>query len=239
MEEDDKKKVYAKGYGNGLKDAWRSVVRLTTRGHSPQELRMIAKGNLAAVPQKTSEKLYGIDVSTLIPKEESSFEYKLTGPLEEGRSYIVKERRPDRSFLIFLEFLQKGADGLCVARIHPEELRERYGMEGAKLVWLTRSEKKATVLGALGGEEEFVSPSNLAALASLLIRFIEEGGRVIIFEGLEYLVTQNSFNPVLKFLQKINEKALVKGVTLLVSIDPSTMDIREYQLLSREIGRET
>ncbi|UCD92330.1 MAG: DUF835 domain-containing protein, partial [Methanobacteriota archaeon] len=213
-------------------------VQLTTRGHSVQELRMIAKGNLVAVPQKTSEKVSGLDVSRLIPKEEPVLEYTLARPLEEGRSYIVKERRPDRSFLIFLELVQKGAQGLCVARIHPEELRERYGLEGAKLVWLTRSEKKATVLGALGTEEEFVSPSNLAALASLLIRFIEEGGQAIILEGLEYLVTQNSFNPVLKFLQKINEKALVRGVTFLVSIDPSTMDIREYQLLSREIGRE-
>lgn len=238
MEEEDKKKVYGKGYEDGLKDAWSSVIRLTTRGHSPQELRMISKGNLAAVPQKVSEKLSGIDVSSLLPKEEPVFEYELTRPLEEGRSYIVKERRPDRSFLIFLELIEKGAEGLCVARIHPDELRERYGMEDAKLVWLTRSEKRATILGALAAKEEFVSPSNLAALASLLIKFIEEGGKAMVLEGLEYLITQNSFNPVLKFLQKINEKALVKGVTFLVSIDPSTMDIKEYQLLSREIGRE-
>ncbi|UCD91790.1 MAG: hypothetical protein JSV43_05995, partial [Methanobacteriota archaeon] len=126
MEEDDKKKVYAKGYEDGLKDAWKSVVQLTTRGHSVQELRMIAKGNIVAVPQKTSEKVSRLDVSRLIPEEPIS-EYKLTRPLEEGRSYIVKERRPDRSFLIFLDIVVKGAQGLCVARIHPEELKEKYG----------------------------------------------------------------------------------------------------------------
>lgn len=238
MEEEDKKKVYGKGYENGLRDAWNSAVRLTTRGHSPQELRMIAKGNLAAIPQRVSEKVSRIDTSTLLPEEEPAPRYKMTKPLEEGRSYIVNERRPDRSFLMFSELVQRGFPGLCVARIHPDELRDRYGMEDVKLIWLTRSEKRGTVLEALGAGEEFVSPSNLAGLASELIKFIDAGGKAVVLEGLEYLVTQNSFNPVMKFLQKINEKALVKGVTFLVSIDPNTLGAREYQLLSREIGRE-
>ncbi|MFQ6060714.1 MAG: DUF835 domain-containing protein [Thermoplasmata archaeon] len=235
--EEEKKRIYAKGYEDGLKDAWASVVRLSTRGHSIHELRMIAKGNLAAIPQKVSEKVSGFDSSKLFP-EEVRHGYEMTWRVEEGRSYIVNERKPERSFLIFTELVERGTPGLCVARIHPEELRERYGMEDVRLIWLTRSERRATVLGTLGAEEEFLSPTDLAGLASELIRFIEEGGKVIVLEGLEYLITQNSFNPVLKFLQKINERALVRGVTFLVSIDPNTMGAREYQLLCREIGRE-
>jgi hypothetical protein len=238
MEEEDKKKIYGKGYGEGLKDAWTSVIRLTTRGHSVQEIRMIAKGNLIAIPNRVTERVAEIDPTTLLPKDEPMLRLEMTRPIEEGRSHIVKERRPDRSFMIFQDVVDRGATGLCATRIHPEELKKRYGMESVRFVWLTRSEKGTTVLGALGAEEEFISPTNLAGLATVLTRFMEEGGNAIILEGIEYLVTQNSFSPVLKFLMNINEKALLRNVTLLLSVSPSTMDIKEYQQISREIGRE-
>lgn len=236
-EDEDKKKIYGKGYEDGLKHAWNSIVRLTSRGHTVHELRMIAKGNMAAIPNRVFERLSDIDPSSLLPKEEPVYQYD-TRLVTEGRGCIVKERAPDRSFLIFMELVERGVRGLCVARIHPDELRDRFGMEGVRLVWLTRSEKEETVLGALGADEEFVSPTNLAGLASIMVKFIEEGDGVIVLEGTEYLITHNSFDPVLKFLMKVNERALLKGVTLLLSIDPATMDIKEYQLLSREIGRE-
>jgi hypothetical protein len=238
MEDEDKKKIYGKGYEDGLKDAWTSIIRLTTRGHSPHELRMISKGNLIAIPNRVTEKLVDVKPSTLLPEEEPLLQYDMTRPIEEGRSHIVKERRPDRSFIIFQELVQGGLTGLCVTRIHPDELRETYGMENVRFVWLTRSERKATVLGAMGVEEEFISPTNLAGLATVLIGFMEEGGNAIILEGIEYLVTQNSFSPVLKFLMNVKEKALLKNVTFLLSVDPSTMDIKEYQQIAREIGRE-
>jgi hypothetical protein len=238
MEDEDKKKIYGKGYEDGLKDAWSTIIRLTTRGHSVQEIRMISKGNVIAIPNRAAEKVGDIDTSTLLPKEEPVLRYDVARPLQEGRSHIVKERRPDRSFMIFQELVEKGATGLCVTRIHPDEVRENYGMENVRFVWLTRSEKGTTVLGALGAEEEFVSPTNLAGLATVLIRFMEEGGKVILLEGIEYLVTQNSFSPVLKFLMNINEKAHLRDVTFLLSVSPSTMDIKEYQQISREIGRE-
>jgi hypothetical protein len=238
MEDEDKKKIYGKGYGDGLKDAWSTIIRLTTRGHSVQEIRMISKGNVIAIPNRVAEKVADTDTSTLLPKEEPVLRYEMTRPVEEGRSHIVKERRPDRSFMIFQELVEKGATGLCVTRIHPDEVRENYGMENVRFVWLTRSEKGTTVLGALGAEEEFVSPTNLAGLATVIIRFMEEGGKAVLLEGIEYLVTQNSFSPVLKFLMNINEKAHLRDVTFLLSVSPSTMDIKEYQQISREIGRE-
>jgi hypothetical protein len=238
MEDEDKKKIYGKGYEDGLKDAWTSIIRLTTRGHSPHELRMISKGNLVAIPHRVTERVAEIDPSTLLPVDEHLLKYDMTRPIEEGRSHIVKERRPDRSFIIFQELVERGSTGLCVTRIHPDELRETYGMDNVRFVWLTRSERKATVLGAMGVEEEFISPTNLAGLATVLIGFMEEGGNAMILEGIEYLVTQNSFSPVLKFLMNVKEKALLKNVTFLLSVDPSTMDIKEYQQISREIGRE-
>lgn len=238
MEDEDKKKIYGKGYEDGLKDAWKTIIRLTTRGHSVHEIRMISKGIVVAIPNNVTEKVADIDPSTLLPKEEPLLRYDMTRPVQVGRGHIVKERTPDRSFMIFQELVEQGATGLCITRILPDDLRETYGMENVRFVWLTRSEKKATVLGALGAEEEFVSPTNLAGLATILIGFMEAGGNVILLEGIEYLITQNSFSPVLKFLMNINEKALLRNVTFLLSVSPSTMDIKEYQQISREIGRE-
>lgn len=238
MEDEDKKKIYGKGYEDGLKDAWKTIIRLTTRGHSVHEIRMISKGIVVAIPNNVTEKVADIDPSTLLPEEEPLLRYDMTRPVQVGRGHIVKERTPDRSFMIFQELVEQGATGLCITRILPDDLRETYGMENVRFVWLTRSEKKATVLGALGAEEEFVSPTNLAGLATILIGFMEAGGNVILLEGIEYLITQNSFSPVLKFLMNINEKALLRNVTFLLSVSPSTMDIKEYQQISREIGRE-
>lgn len=237
LEDEDKKKIYAKGYEEGLRQAWNAIVRLTSRGHSIHELRMIAKGNVAAIPNVVSERLAEIDPSTLLVTEKPAFRFERR-PVPEGRGFIVKERSPDLSFQIFDDLVEKTGRGLCITRIHPDELRDRYGMEGAEFVWLTRSEKKETVLNALGAEDIFVSPTDLAGLASIMIRFIDDGGKVLILEGTEYLITHNRFDQVLKFLMKVNEKALLKGVTFILSIDPATMDIKEYQLLSREIGRE-
>jgi hypothetical protein len=85
---------------------------------------------------------------------------------------------------------------------------------------------------------EYVSPNNLARLASTVREFLSrnENGAVTI-EGLEYLNTQNDFKSVLKFIQLIDEQVVLDKGYLLIPVDKATMETREFSLVEREMSQ--
>jgi hypothetical protein len=236
-QEEDYSKGYIKGYQDGLEEAWEEIIKLSTKGYTSRELQIMAKSKKSMLYQQVQQKLEELErvlgkklgmVETARPPAHLQVE------LRPGWSYVLNEVRPDRSFALFSGLLSKGSKGLCISRTHPDVLRQKYGFD-ADIVWLTKTE---TVPAKGASAAEFVSPNNLARLASHVRDFLSgtKNGAIII-EGLEYLTTQNDFRSVLKFIQLINEQVVLDKGYLIMPVDGATMDAREFSLIEREMSQ--
>ncbi len=239
-QEDDSARSYIKGFQEGLQEAWDEIIKLSTKGYTSRELQIMAKTKKSMLYQRVQQKVD--ELERVLGRKISS--EKLPGPsapagvpaqLMPGWSYVVKEERPERSFAMFSSLLANGARGLCISRTHPDILKQKYGFS-AETLWLTKTET-AQGAGNVKGTE-YVSPNNLAHLASAIRDFLGKGENgVVVIEGLEYLTTQNDFKSVLRFIQLINEQVVLDKGYLLVPVDEGTMDAKDFSLIEREMSQ--
>ena len=143
--------------------------------------------------------------------------------MEEGRSYLVKERKPGKAWTYLTGALDDGFDGLYVTRQHPNHVERRHGTRPLRVVWLS------TTLG-----RDYVDPHNLGALTNLIHAFSDGTGRsIILLDGLEYLMINNDFPRILKFIETLHEIVMQRRCVLIVSVDDRAFDPREMAFLER------
>lgn len=144
--------------------------------------------------------------------------------LELKNSYIVKEASARRSYELFLDKISDGYSGLCITRTHPQELKERFEIEKAALLWLSDSK-----------DPNIASVADIATLQKRINEFTQKSVRsIIFFDRLDYLVMKYGFDEVHRFLLRINDKVATSSAIAMISIDPSTLGSRELSLLEKE-----
>ncbi len=229
MGDDELRKAFLKGYEEGLKSAWREIGLLTTRGYSSTELSVMAKSKMAVLYRDVES------MASRLAEEEPP----TVGPSVPQRdiggrgAYLVREPRAERIFDLFNELLGAGARGLCITRIHPDDLRSRYKLQESGFIWLSSTP------GKKGKGMAVVAPTGLVDIASAIAEFTGQGGNAaILLEGVEYMVGQNGFASFLRFLQKVNEKITLNDSYLLISANPAALKEQEYKLLAREMVGE-
>lgn len=164
------------------------------------------------------------------PKEEE--EGALTveealGRISRGFSYLLEERRPEKCYEIFRELLKDSMSGLMFTRTNPKIIQKKYGIEGdVSIYWLT--------------DQEDAGQLKVSHSLETLIYHIEEFVNnheecVILLDGLEYLLGNNTFNAVMRFLRRLVDRTSQKENIFLVALSPYTMEEREVSLLEREI----
>ena len=240
-QEDDSARSYIKGFQEGLQEAWDEIIKLSTKGYTSRELQIMAKTKRSMLFQRVQQKVDELErvlgrklQMNGVPAAQTS-QPQAEVKLQSGWSYVIKEERPGKSFGLFSELLSSGSRGLCISRTHPDVLRQKYSFD-AEVVWLTKSETAHPTENQKA--MEYVSPNNLAHLASSVREFLARGPNgVVIVEGLEYLTTQNDFKSVLKFIQLINEQVVLDKGYLLMPVDHTTMDPKEFSLIEREMSQ--
>lgn len=144
-------------------------------------------------------------------------------PIERGFVYLVKEKRPGIAFAMFNEAVRRGAAGMVVVREHPNRLKQTHEFEAEKILWLTRR---------VG--EDHIDPTELSLLSMQISRFIEGRQKsVVLIEGLEYLITQNDFETVLRFVNHLHDFVLAHDCAVIIVLDPRVLSTREIALLER------
>jgi hypothetical protein len=144
-------------------------------------------------------------------------------PVERGFVYLVKEKRPGVAFAMFNEAVKHGAQGMVVTREHPNRLKQTHEFDAARILWLTRR---------VG--ENHVDPTELIRLSMTVSKFIESTQRtVVLVEGLEYLITQNDFETVLRFVNHLHDFVLAHDCAVIIVLDPRVLSTRELALLER------
>jgi hypothetical protein len=238
--EEDSARGFIKGFQEGLQEAWEEIIKLSQKGYTSRELQIMAKTKRSMVFQRVQQK---------IDEFERALGKKLSVPgtapgvpqgpqvfqLLPGWSYVIKEDRPERSFALFTNLLSQGGRGLCISRTHPDQLKKKYGFQ-AESLWLSKTETAQASPETSG--VEYVSPNNLAHLASAIREFLAKGeSGAVIIEGLEYLTTHNDFKSVLRFIQLINEQVVLDKGFLFISVDEATMDPKDFSLIEREMSQ--
>jgi hypothetical protein len=147
--------------------------------------------------------------------------------IEERTSYLIEEPKPDLGLQMFNQELQNGRKGLCICRTNPKRLREKIDLKDTQCIWLTRNHLDS---------EYCIDPTNLSRLSIEIVNFIKESESGIIFlEGLEYLISQNSYQIILHFIQLINDKIMLSNCIVIIPLDPMVLSERELHLLERDM----
>ncbi len=147
--------------------------------------------------------------------------------LKTGMSFIVKESKPLKAYAIFVDQVTHGAQGLVITRTNPIMIRDNYGLKKTPMVWLTQSQVQG---------EKCIAPTDVSRLQLIVADFLSRSqNSILLIDGIEYLITQNNFQTVLKFLQLMGDEIAVKQSRMLVTIDPEAIDKRELALLERNM----
>ncbi|HWM53631.1 MAG TPA: DUF835 domain-containing protein [Thermoplasmata archaeon] len=232
MGDDETRKAFLKGFEDGLKAAWREIASLMSRGYSSTELMVFAKSKMAVLYRDVEAMEARLLDEEGIPVVGGG-EMVARKDLRRRGAYLVREPKAERVFELFGDLLRGEARGLCITRIHPDDARTRYGLETAGFIWLSKSP------GQKGKDMAIAEPTALVDIASAISEFASDGGNAaVLLEGLEYLISQNGFPSVMRFLQNVNEKIVINDSYLLISANPAAMKEQEYTVLAKEVAGE-
>ena len=91
-----------------------------------------------------------------------------------------------------------------------------------------------SVLWVTPSSEKGVSPAKLHVILESAVKFVREGGRVVIVDCVETLMIYNEFRSVFRFLTALKDNVIAAGGTLILAVGKDTMDKRDFNVLLRE-----
>jgi len=146
--------------------------------------------------------------------------------LKPGGAYLVKEERPTDCFRLFSRAAAGGDGGVLITRSNPKRVREKFDLGSARILWLTDRDSSS----------EDTIPPVLERIIYEIEEFMKKGTRgAILIDGIEYLVSNNSFDAVLKFLRRLIDHVSETRYTFLLSLSPATLKEQEVKILEREM----
>ncbi len=149
--------------------------------------------------------------------------------IKNGYSYMIVEDEPtdaEKTYDIFKDFVTHGFVGMCMTTLIPTKVKERWDMEQTEVAWLTDYKT---------GSSEFreLNPKRLEFEISRDARkFLnQEGDRILMIHGLEYLIRHNSFEKISDFLDTLNRIISAKDNILICPIYPKALKELDYSNL--------
>jgi hypothetical protein len=146
--------------------------------------------------------------------------------IKERNLILIKEKRPERSYRIFLSILADRRVGLIVTRSHPDIVREEYRLEKTPVIWLARQPGPNRI-----------EPSNISILKHAVNEYLRQGQKaVVIIDSLEYIMENNDPDKVMRMLFDLRDEIIMTDSTLIISLDPDTIEMQKMAFLEREFN---
>ena len=228
-------KGYIKGYEEGLLEAWEELISLTTKGYTSREIQVLAKNKRSYSPQRIRDKAEEIYEQNAIDLRENEVEGNDNTPLANpGFVYLIKEDRLQRTISIYNSLIRQGATGMCITRTFPGDIRNELTGD-PKMVWLV---KKDNICQDEAGfnYDDCISPGDMSNILTISRSFARgKKNSVVLLEGIEYLVIQNDFSGVMKFLYSLVDQAKTSRSIVLLQVCPSSLDAKDYRILESNI----
>jgi hypothetical protein len=143
-----------------------------------------------------------------------------------GHSYLIQEEKPEKATDVFVNLVTHGTQGLYITRRYPKEVREAYNLKVTPIIWLSHEKT----------EEGHINPTDIVELSHTIKEFIKKtADGVVLIDGLEYLITQNDYKDILKFIQSLSDSIAMSSSRLIIPIDPSSLNEQQFHLLKRDM----
>lgn len=153
----------------------------------------------------------------ITPVSEKPIELEQKYLLEKGRSYFVSGAL-EKSYEIYRDQITHGIHGLCLTKLHPQKIRERYTLERTPVVWLTFEET----------DEKSIAPDRLEDMKNLISEFVEKAERsVILIDCFDQLKIVNGFEKAMAFLRDTKKVISRNNSNLIVLIAPEMFEEKE------------
>ena len=144
--------------------------------------------------------------------------------LDVGKRYLIQASNPAIAFGWMRDLTKGGTPALCLTPASPERLRLEFGVKNVQILQVSST-------GPDSVDPKKLDPVGLKAI--LPLARAGKGG-VILYDGLEQIVTQSSLGEVVRFLRKANDMAFVHGVTVIARIGPGVLTNDEVRRLRAE-----
>lgn len=147
--------------------------------------------------------------------------------LEAGTNYLLFENKAKMAFELFAQLLDDDSNGLCITTTFPQKVTKKHNLKNAEMKWLSETSTD---------EEETINPKRLDFEVTRLIShyFKDLDNSVVLLDGLEYLLLENGFSKVIKFVKKINDISSLTTSTFIVVINKGSLKTEEMTMLQRE-----
>lgn len=147
--------------------------------------------------------------------------------LDDGICYLVRGKAIETSYRVFQFLVDRGTPGVCVSRIFPDRVRERYGLTDGPIWWISNCPG-----------DEHVNPTALGTLTSVIEGFIGDhpDGSVILLDGLEFIINNVGFDKALLFLEHLSHFVMPCHAVVLIPVDAACFDSMQFARLERFHG---
>lgn len=204
---------FTRGYLAGM------VSTLLKRKYEAQETECVADGKYRCVHLVRP-------VEGMVKEGRPQAEGERKNHLEPGYSYLVESEDTYAGFDVFLDYVSHGSKGMWISREYPEKVKKKFDIGDLPHLWLSYERD-------INYARE---PTNIPLIYAEIKGFLDDSdGGIVLLSGLEYMMSQNTFLKVLKFLQLLNENVAVKDALLLIPLCPPALASREVKMLEREL----
>jgi chromosomal replication initiator protein DnaA len=150
---------------------------------------------------------------------------RVSKTLAPGGNYIVEEAKPKQCFEIFMKAVSEGYQPLLITRLNPKRIRHKYGLESGRILWLRDKDSET---------EETIAPV-LENMLGIVEDFLKDRKAIVLIDGVEYLITMNGFDAVIRFLRNIFDEVSETESAFLLSVSPKTLKEWEIKTLEKEM----
>ncbi len=135
--------------------------------------------------------------------------------IERGMKHLIYELRTTVTYELFSEMIHSGIPGLCFTTTAPQRLSKEYKMSDARIYLVSECENIKGV----------IHPKSIEGrMLDVIQRFVKEHHEsIILIDDIEYLIMENGYEMVEKFITKVGKLTKEKNSTFLVPINPNSM----------------
>ena len=147
--------------------------------------------------------------------------------LKDGNSYLLMDPKKDTSLEIFKDLIELKHQGLFIGRKTNEQLQMIFIKNIPQIIKLTDLK-----------DENYQTLTNPEELYQKINDFLINNKNTVIFiDRIDYLITYNSFDSVMKTLYKINDLIAKNNSILLLYVNPSFLNQTQISIFEEEIQR--
>lgn len=174
-----------------------------------------------SIIQGDNEDIFGI----LLMGKDITQDSEAHGQLLQGNSYLITDAHSDSALNLFTDLTVADYNGLFITRDTLDVIRNVISSIDVKTIVLSQD--------TIGEFEHVYEPDKLI---DRIKEFIEnEDKPIILFDRIDYFLTNFSFETVIKAIYRINNIVTQSNAVLLLRLKPSIVNMRQLALIKEEL----